>query len=147
MALVVRLSQDRRDGDVTCVRYQDGTTGRIEGAQHRRRGESQLQRVEARPCFGRPPEPHCRAAKHDQRRRDLGVALDEMAVVVGRPCESTRLAARRWRRPFDDGLHQRTHCVGVQGNVCRGSRSILSPVWGPDRQCANGLVPTRRTGT
>ena len=51
MALVVRLSQDRHDGDATGVSCQDGTTGRLEGLQPWGQGDGQLQRVEARLCL------------------------------------------------------------------------------------------------
>ena len=57
LAVVGRLPQDRGDGDVARIRCQDSTAGRIEGAQHRRRREGPLERIEARLRSRGPLEP------------------------------------------------------------------------------------------
>ena len=61
---------------------------------HRCRREGQLQRVETRLRLRGPREPRRRAAECRQRRRELGVALHESAVVVCQACQAPHRGAR-----------------------------------------------------
>jgi hypothetical protein len=109
---VVRLRQDRRYGNVACVRRQHLPPGRVEGAQERRRREGQLQRVEVRLCLRGPRESCSGAAQCRHLHCKLCVALHEAAVVVGlelgQPIEASYFAARRWGPPENQAHYNDT---------------------------------------
>ena len=92
-ALMIRLRQDRCDGNIARVRRQHCVACRIEGAEHLCRREGQLQHVEARLLVLGPHEAPHGTTKCRQLHRELGVALHEAAVVVGEPCEAPHLRA------------------------------------------------------
>ncbi len=93
--LVVRLRQDRSDGNAARIRRQFGPPARVESAKYRRGGEGPFQRVEACLRVWGPHKPSCWAAQRRQLRRDLGVVHGPGPGISGGNLKAQRLSVLR----------------------------------------------------
>ena len=84
MTLIVGLREDGRGRhrEAAGVRREHRSPAGVKGTQHRRRGEGLLQSLKTSLCLGVPHEAGRWATQRGQWGGDLGIPLDEPAIVV-----------------------------------------------------------------